>query len=99
MGRGYRTGVCARNNAKPKKIIRFPHKGRRQVGVMAQVCDKKASLECFKNRSHTCAFARTFTVYRGDMEESEASRAQQRAGQVRLPGVAGNTPAPTASCK
>ena len=29
------------------------------------------------------------------MEESEASRAQQKTGQVRLPGVTGNTPAPT----
>ena len=30
------------------------------------------------------------------MEESGASRAQQQTCQVRLPGVTGNTPAPTA---
>ena len=30
------------------------------------------------------------------MEESRASLAQQQTGQVRLPGVTGNTPAPTA---
>ena len=30
------------------------------------------------------------------MEESGASRAQQQTVQVRLPGVTGNTPAPTA---
>ena len=30
------------------------------------------------------------------MEESGASRAQQQTGQVRLPGVTGNIPAPTA---
>ena len=30
------------------------------------------------------------------MEESEASRAQQQTGKVRLPGVTGNTQAPTA---
>ena len=29
------------------------------------------------------------------MEGSGASRAQQQIGQVRLPGVTGNTPAPT----
>ena len=30
------------------------------------------------------------------MEESGASRAQQQTCQIRLPGVIGNTPAPTA---
>ena len=30
------------------------------------------------------------------MEEGGASRAQHQTGQVRLPGVTGNTPAPTA---
>ena len=36
--------------------------------------------------------------YRGVVEKSGASRAQQQTGQVRLPGVTGNTstPAPTA---
>ena len=33
--------------------------------------------------------------YRGVIEESGASRAQQQTGKVRLPGVTGNTPAPT----
>ena len=31
------------------------------------------------------------------MEESGASRAQQQVGQVRLPGVTGSAPAPTAA--
>ena len=35
------------------------------------------------------------TNYRGVTEESEASRAQQQTGKVRLPGVTGNTQAPT----
>ena len=30
------------------------------------------------------------------MEKNGASRAQQETGQIRLPGVTGNTPAPTA---
>ena len=30
------------------------------------------------------------------MEKNGASRAQQQTGQIRLPGVTGNTPAPTA---
>ena len=36
------------------------------------------------------------TNYRGVMEESGASHAQQQTGNVRLPGVTGNTPASTA---
>ena len=64
--------------------------GREELSFEIQILVSTAKNNKFKSQISTATIN-----YRGVMEESGALRAQQHARRVWLPGVTGNTPAPT----